>query len=738
MNTESDWSSENRYQEPVPAGEPQRTARYSWDWPENLAPWWTPPPGLVASQRGVAGVADGNQPRDEHRSAEEPETGDWDDEARFSADRDLDDEETADLIPTDREPDYEPADLGRADPEQDHELADPGSAVPEPDYELADYGPTDPEQDHELADYGSADPGPAVAAPTARDLADDEPAGDEEAWPGVAPAAGWFLRAPGEDRLRTPGEDGWGAPDEDGLRTPGEDGWGTPGQDGRRAADEGGWGDATSIAAGAVPWPRGESDSAWPPSSGSQAPAPQNGVGANGENGSRRADARSVSGAGWPAEPVSGDRSRPADARGVSGGGWPAEPVGGNGPRPADAWSVSGAGLPAEPVVGATRALWGRAGGPGFQPGRQGPGARRVPAEPSPWQKPQGMWHDSGIRWDQPPEESGPPPRPAEPASYPRQQLRPSPLPPRRAPVPPPAAPLPRRTPVPPPAAPGSAAPPRYAGRHAEPGSVTPDSLNGTWNERMNGTWPGPVNETSPEPVNGTWPGPTRALLSAPVFAGAESEPLGDRGALRVDDEPDRPWEGSPEWEGSPGWDRSFGWERTSGTAEPVQPTNSRRGGNDTLLLEEELPAAWRPDGGRNRVTRRTARMVVPVIVLVGVASLALALLTGHGPKFGQLAASQPREQAPVLPQALTAAAFGTYPGQQQRGVFQTINRIVASGNTIVTMGAQTSDGLVRQQFFVSTNAGATWRLAPVQAPGGGQAPLGHPASLLAGGPGGW
>jgi len=130
--------------------------------------------------------------------------------------------------------------------------------------------------------------------------------------------------------------------------------------------------------------------------------------------------------------------------------------------------------------------------------------------------------------------------------------------------------------------------------------------------------------------------------------------------------------------------------------------------------------------------------MVVPVIVLVGVAALALALLTGHGPKFGQLAANQPREQGPALPQALTAAAFGSYPGQQQRGVFQTINRIVASGNTIVTMGSQTSDGLVRQQFFVSTNAGATWRLASVQAPGGGQAPLGHQAALLAGGPGGW
>ena len=55
-----------------------------------------------------------------------------------------------------------------------------------------------------------------------------------------------------------------------------------------------------------------------------------------------------------------------------------------------------------------------------------------------------------------------------------------------------------------------------------------------------------------------------------------------------------------------------------------------------------------------------------------------------------------------------------------------------------MTTGSQTSDGVVRQQFLVSANAGASWHLAPVQAPGGGQAALGHPATLLAGGPGGW
>ena len=56
----------------------------------------------------------------------------------------------------------------------------------------------------------------------------------------------------------------------------------------------------------------------------------------------------------------------------------------------------------------------------------------------------------------------------------------------------------------------------------------------------------------------------------------------------------------------------------------------------------------------------------------------------------------------------------------------------------MVTTGSQTSDGVVRQQFLVSTNGGASWHLAPVRAPGGGAPALGHPATLLAGGPGGW
>src|SRR4029077_9819243 len=142
---------------------------------------------------------------------------------------------------------------------------------------------------------------------------------------------------------------------------------------------------------------------------------------------------------------------------------------------------------------------------------------------------------------------------------------------------------------------------------------------------------------------------------------------------------------------------------------------------------------------GRGRRSRRTTRIAVPVIVVVAVAALALALLTGHGPKVGAATYDHDKEPKPAAPRLpMGAVTFDTYPGQQQRGVFQVISRIVAVGNTLVTTGSQTSDGVVRQQFLVSANAGASWHLAPVQAPGGGQAALGHPATLLAGGPGGW
>ncbi|HJY66600.1 MAG TPA: serine/threonine-protein kinase, partial [Streptosporangiaceae bacterium] len=167
-------------------------------------------------------------------------------------------------------------------------------------------------------------------------------------------------------------------------------------------------------------------------------------------------------------------------------------------------------------------------------------------------------------------------------------------------------------------------------------------------------------------------------------------------------------------------------WPATE--ASPVQ--QPRTGGS--LLLEPMTPGGPGPRRpGRGVVRRRTATVGGPVLAVVA-AALVLALATGHFPRFGHLTANQQQNMA------VAAVALGTYPDHEQRGVSQTVDRVVASGNTIVTMGSQTSDGVVRQQFFASTDGGATWRLAAAHAPGGGPAPLGHVASRLAGGPGGW
>jgi hypothetical protein len=110
------------------------------------------------------------------------------------------------------------------------------------------------------------------------------------------------------------------------------------------------------------------------------------------------------------------------------------------------------------------------------------------------------------------------------------------------------------------------------------------------------------------------------------------------------------------------------------------------------------------------------------------------AILPGHTPKEGPAAnEGGPGTATPVAPDTLP-----TYPGQLARGVFQRIDRIVTSGSTMVTTGSQKTGDAVRQQFFVSTDAGQNWRLAPVQRPGGGQPPLGHEAIRIAGGQRGW
>ncbi len=150
-----------------------------------------------------------------------------------------------------------------------------------------------------------------------------------------------------------------------------------------------------------------------------------------------------------------------------------------------------------------------------------------------------------------------------------------------------------------------------------------------------------------------------------------------------------------------------------------------------SMLLD---PASQQTRQPRSRKTRMTTWVGAVTAAVVVAAAVTVAVTLTSKP-----ASHAPANQAAANQQAVPAtASLPVYPGQRQRGVFQNIQRIVAWGDTIVTTGSQTSDGITRQQFFVSVNGGKTWRLAPVRTASGGQPPLGLTASRIAAGPHGW
>ena len=166
----------------------------------------------------------------------------------------------------------------------------------------------------------------------------------------------------------------------------------------------------------------------------------------------------------------------------------------------------------------------------------------------------------------------------------------------------------------------------------------------------------------------------------------------------------------------------------------PPSAPLSRPTSEGSLLLESASPGSAPPGRPRRgRVSRRTATIgTLTALALAAAAVVGVVVTNGHNAKPGPLTANEGGQGS--LP---ATNSLPTY-GQPQRGVFQTIQRIADSGDTMVTTGSQTSDGVTRQQFFVSSDGGATWRLAPVQLPGGGQPPLGEAAIRIAGGPAGW
>ena len=249
-------------------------------------------------------------------------------------------------------------------------------------------------------------------------------------------------------------------------------------------------------------------------------------------------------------------------------------------------------------------------------------------------------------------------------------------------------------------------------------------------------------------PADGRTADPPARLWLRPAFASprypASSGTMPPAVAAGVDEAPPGEWHyppGAPEYSApgdadadqDPDGDRAADPPARIRRRPAILPRRRPASDGGTLLLG---PARPRPKTWRRPAPRRVAAIAVPAVVVLAVTTLAVALLTGQGPKPGQLTASQQGSQ-PAAP-GPEPLQLGMYPGQAARGVFQSAGRIVASANTIVAIGSQASDGVTRQQFFVSRDGGGTWRLAPVHTPGGGPAPLGYPAARLAGGPAGW
>jgi predicted Ser/Thr protein kinase len=184
-------------------------------------------------------------------------------------------------------------------------------------------------------------------------------------------------------------------------------------------------------------------------------------------------------------------------------------------------------------------------------------------------------------------------------------------------------------------------------------------------------------------------------------------------------------------------------WSRPRPSPGLLQGAPGRQAGAESrrpegsLLLDPAPRSAWSAGGGlpptrKRRLTRRVSALGAAVLGAAAItAAVIIAVLHAHATTVGATA-----NEGTAQPAA--ANALPAYPGQLTRGVFQKIPRIAAYGNTMVTTGWQETDGAVRQQFFVSADAGRNWRLAPVTLPGGGQPPLGYRAERIAGGPRGW
>jgi hypothetical protein len=172
---------------------------------------------------------------------------------------------------------------------------------------------------------------------------------------------------------------------------------------------------------------------------------------------------------------------------------------------------------------------------------------------------------------------------------------------------------------------------------------------------------------------------------------------------------------------------------------DPGSEQSAERGGAEWVrllgsFLPEPVKRNWFAEF-RSALHFRGAgvRVIIPIVAMmvfgVAVAVFAGANASSQGPAPPPTALGYP--PATLAGNAFTAAATG-------RGISQTLGRVASDGAEIVAVGEQQGARISRAQFYVSTDAGRTWSMGHVQAPGGGPPPPGYAARFVAGGRGSW
>ena len=349
-------------------------------------------------------------------------------------------------------------------------------------------------------------------------------------------------------------------------------------------------------------------------------------------------------------------------------------------------------GQPLPPVVADTPALKGYPGGPGLDVpagSTAAPGGREALglASPSVWQHAQRAWRDAGVEWQRP----GADWEPAE-AEWERVQAAPSSK---------------RRGAVAKAAWPVGAAAGKLSSR------LSARSLTRSLGGQL-------------EPASS---------VTVPPGAGSQETAVVPAAAARPQATTVSPATVSPDAV-SPSPPLPQGPAVTPGPAVTRAPAAGLPG---PAVRPPSAPAgpSFRLPGSGWHVRREVWLAALAVIVVIVLVVAGFLVFGGGGPARSGAAAAYP-------PARLAGADFTGTPGQQARGIFQTVSGVAASGSTVVAVGSQAGQWVPRAQFFVSADGGRSWRLAAVRGPGGAApSPADIPLLVtggapLPGGRGGW